>query len=245
MNFYECNSNDGCIIEQFLKTPFSRRTVEIKNILVKLERPQPDLQNLTKQCKTQGREVTRRFPVSIYQKHEWITGCNKLNKIFCWPCLFFLPNRDTIWLNPGYSDLNHLSAAVFNHEKTMSHLTAVLDMKTFGDVRIDLMLDSQLKHSVTTHNENVTKNRLVLRRLIDMTCFLGMQELSFRGHDETADSVNRGNFIEMMNVLAKYDSILSQHLNNAGQFRGTSPIIQNDLIESIAKLINPKYVIYC
>ena len=36
-------------------------------------------------------------------------------------------------------------------------------------------------------------NREVVKRLLDATACLGMQELSFRGHDEGENSNNKGN----------------------------------------------------
>lgn len=51
-----------------------------------------------------------------------------------------------------------------------------------------------------------------MRRLIDITCYLAKQELYFRGHNESVESANYGNFIECIKLLANYDEILSDHL---------------------------------
>jgi hypothetical protein len=47
----------------------------------------------------------------------------------------------------------------------------------------------------------VKKNREVLGRLINVTCFLEKQELAFRGHDESSTSLNKGNYIELIFLL--------------------------------------------
>ncbi|PNF41545.1 hypothetical protein B7P43_G12310 [Cryptotermes secundus] len=60
--------------------------------------------------------------------------------------------------------------------------------------------------------------------------------LAFRGHDESVASVNRGNYIEVLNMLARYDSDLHNHLESSTAFRGSSPDIQNELIHSISEL---------
>lgn len=108
----------------------------------------------------------------------------------------------------------------------------------FGENRIDEALSSQLKTANTQHNIQVRKNREVLKRLIDVTCYLANQELSFRGHNESVLSLNRGNYIEFLNVLKQYDPILSQHLETATVFKGTSMAIQNDLIKAVGELLN-------
>ena len=56
------------------------------------------------------------------------------------------------------------------------------------------------------------KNCEVQRRLIDTTTLLRRKELAFRGHDESAVSDNKGNYIEFADVVARYDEALSSNL---------------------------------
>ena len=79
-----------------------------------------------------------------------------------------------------------------------------------------------------------------LRRLIDAVCCLAKQELPFRGHDESSESVNKGNYIELLNLLRKYNSPLEAHFSVATVFKGTSPILQNDIIQAIADVLTDK-----
>ena len=104
-------------------------------------------------------------------------------------------------------------------------------MKTFGDTRVDLQLDEQHRNHTTAHNNKVRQNREILKRLINVVTFLGKQELAFRGHDESKDSGNKGNYLELLEFLAEYDSPLRSHLDSATVFIGTSNKIQNDLIQ--------------
>lgn len=46
----------------------------------------------------------------------------------------------------------------------------------------------------------------MLKRYVDVVCFLGMQELPFRGHNEGIASSNRGNYYECLQFLSEYDS---------------------------------------
>ena len=110
-------------------------------------------------------------------------------------------------------------------------------MKTFGDTRVDLHLDEQRRNHTSAHNNKVRQNREILKRLIDVVTFLGKQELAFRGHDESKDSENKGNYLELLEFLAGYDSPLRCHLDSATVFIGTSSQIQNDLIQSVAHVM--------
>lgn len=71
-----------------------------------------------------------------------------------------------------------------------------------------------------------------------MTSLLGRQELSFRGHDESSESSNKGNYREFTETLAKYDSVLSTQFESSTVFSGMSHTIQNDLISALAATIS-------
>ncbi|KAJ4431183.1 hypothetical protein ANN_19780 [Periplaneta americana] len=62
----------------------------------------------------------------------------------------------------------------------------------------------------------------------------GKQELAFRGHNESVESDNRGNYIEYLSSLSEFDHLLANHLESSTVFRGTSLAIQNDLIFAIS-----------
>ena len=51
-------------------------------------------------------------------------------------------------------------------------------------------LDTGHAALIKKHNEKVTKNRMILSRIIDILKFCGAHNLALRGHDETTESVN-------------------------------------------------------
>ncbi|KAJ9601818.1 hypothetical protein L9F63_000046, partial [Diploptera punctata] len=89
------------------------------------------------------------------------------------------------------------------------------------------------------HNNLVRKNRDIMRRFIDVVCFLSGQEMAFRGHDESRDSLklNKGNYVELVKLLSEYDEKLKYHLEHSTTFTGMSNLIQNDLIASISNIL--------
>ena len=176
----------------------------------------------------------RTFNSEMYSKTVWLCGSETLCKLFCWPCLLLGKDKSP-WNSKdrGYSDLNNLHTAISRHEKSESHIHAWIALGTFGKSRIDLLLDEQKRANIVKHNETVKQNREVLKRLTAATCFLGQQELAFRGHNESSDSNNRGNYVELIHLLAEFDDKLRAHLATATVFTGLSPIIQNDLIQSV------------
>uniref|UniRef100_H3B7Q0 DUF4371 domain-containing protein n=1 Tax=Latimeria chalumnae TaxID=7897 RepID=H3B7Q0_LATCH len=48
-------------------------------------------------------------------------------------------------------------------------------------------------------------------RIVSVARFLGKQGISFRGHNETEHSQNKGNFMECFNLLTKFDPLLQNY----------------------------------
>mgnify|MGYP005984234073 FL=1 len=158
-------------------------------------------------------------------------GCSTKSVLFCWPCILF-SNEKSLWNKNGFSDLNNLHKLIKRHSCSKAHIQAIVKEKTFAKIRIEHSLDNQLRISHEQHNQEVRKNREILKRLTDVVCFLGEHELAFRDHIESESSSNKGNYVDLLNLLAKYDEPLKFHLDNSKVFKGTSNLIQNDLIAS-------------
>lgn len=133
--------------------------------------------------------------------------------------------------------MNNFHKAADRHKKSENHLRSEIHHKTFGMNRIENSLDSLRHLHVSQYNGKVKRNREILTKLLDVTCFLATQELAFRGHDETEKSKNRGNFLELLDLLASENVVLKDHLANSTVFSGASAQIQNDLIDCIATVI--------
>ncbi|XP_046841831.1 zinc finger MYM-type protein 1-like [Xenia sp. Carnegie-2017] len=222
-----------CIVESLLSRSFGLRPFSEKREIVEGGRPTPELQGLHTTSKRSGKVFIRSFQTSNYDKYKWLAGSSKLNKLFCWPCLLFNSTDKTVLCKKGYDDLANLCNAVNRHEKTKTHLSSCLMNASFGRTRIDMQLDEQDRQHISAHNLVVHKNREVLRRFIDVVCFLGKQELSFRGRVELEESASRGNYVELIKLLSAYDPTLEQHLHTATVFSGLSNRIQNDLIIAV------------
>lgn len=227
-----------CAVANILVRPFSALTMEEKLLVVKRATPQPDMKNLKSYYSKSGKSMTRNFNRSSYSSHRWLCGSEKLNKIFCWPCLLFHSNQDRgVWSKTGFTDLNHLSAALKVHSSSKDHIDNAMAHKTFGRIRIDEALDHAREVAKTNHNFMVTKNRKGLRTLIDIVCYLGSHGLSFRGHDEREVSNNRGNYKDFCSFVALRDVSFAEFISKSSVFTGTSSAIQNDIIECVGKCL--------
>ncbi|KAF2906104.1 hypothetical protein ILUMI_00075 [Ignelater luminosus] len=113
----------------------------------------------------------------------------------------------------GWPSVGVIFSSAFNISKTSStHVAASVSLIAFGGTRIDCYLSQAFKESVAKFNERVKTDRRIVSRLIDAVCHLGMQELAFRRHDESGDSHNRGNYEDLLYLLAQQDERLNNHL---------------------------------
>jgi len=81
-------------------------------------------------------------------------------------------------------------------------------------------------------SDQIMKNRLCLKTSIDTIHFLSLQASAFRGHDESTESRNQANFLEMIKFIASYnDEVAKVVLENAPfNSKYTSPNIQKELL---------------
>ncbi|KAG6660505.1 hypothetical protein CIPAW_03G111900 [Carya illinoinensis] len=108
----------------------------------------------------------------------------------------------------------------------------------------DLLKQSQHIDKVMNaqNSEQILNNRLRVKTFIDVVRWLAFQGCAFTGHDETFDSKNRGNFLDMLKLLASYnDKVGKLVLENAHKSsKYNSPQIQKEILEVLAKKVRNK-----
>ncbi|CAB4035785.1 zinc finger MYM-type 1-like, partial [Paramuricea clavata] len=210
-----------------------------QNTIVK-QRPTPKLTITSK---------GRAFQESWYAKKDWLCGSSALKKLFCWPCLLFCPGKSPTWTKSGYNDMHGFLSDFKKHERSNSHMGAFKTWKMYGaGVRVDSLISQARRDEIQRHNEEVRQNREILKTITEAVLYLSRQESAFRGHDESEDSLSRGNYRELLESFAKFDSVFERRLHGrlaeserggvgGGRFTGVSPEIQNDLINCLDSII--------
>lgn len=77
--------------------------------------------------------------------------------------------------------------------------------------------------------------------LFRVTSFLGKQGIAFRGHSENEASQNKGNFLECMSLLTKFDPFLKQY-NMPSNATYLSNVSQNEMIQCCAEEVTESIV---
>ncbi|XP_073298470.1 uncharacterized protein [Primulina huaijiensis] len=186
----------------------------------------------------------RSFQFSWFVKFPWLEFSKIKERAFCFPCyLFDVPSsyqkKFTVEGFKNWKRVNCKTCPRKRHEGDCNslHSTAMQKWESLKNVsqHIDRRMNKQ--------SENIVKqNRLLIKTSIRAVRWLALQGCAFRGHDESVDSHNRGNFLELVKFQGELskeigDIILDKASKNA---KYTSPSIQQEILKIIADLLRSK-----
>lgn len=59
----------------------------------------------------------------------------------------------------------------------------------------------------------IERHRQHIMTVIDLVLFCAKQDISLRGHRENVDALNKGNFLELLDLVSKYDPEIKRRLD--------------------------------
>lgn len=90
----------------------------------------------------------------------------------------------------------------------------------------------------TERKKIVKDNRVFLTSICKVAVFCTRQDIGLRGHIECEGSLNRGNFLEILDVMASENPVLRKRRENSpGNAKYTSKTTQNDLLKAASAII--------
>lgn len=215
-------------LEEFKKINFKNLTSEMIK-LIKKERQTPNLVNLQYE-RSNGRIVL--FKIDLYKKHKWLAGCHVKDVLYCFWCVLAKAGKNN-WSTKGISNINSISKSIKEHEKTKLHLDSEMNFKNLGRRNLLDIFNTEKAKNLRKLTELQDKNRRYMSSLFRITIFLSRQGLAFRGNQEDNDSLNKGNFIELVEFVSFENSIVNEFLINQKN-KMLSSKIQNELIEIVS-----------
>jgi hypothetical protein len=163
-----------------------------------------------------------------FQNFPWIEYSVKKDAAFCFMCYLFKSKANkgkgtSAFTSDGWNNSNKGFEALLKHVGSMSHKTT--EEIYLGFINPNAAIDNKIE-KWSDDDRNLYKIRLTY----SLRClkFLLHRGLSFCGHDESEETSNRGNFIEILKFLAVNSEEVNKYvLNNApGNCTLTSPKIQ-------------------
>ena len=97
------------------------------------------------------------------------------------------------------------------HEQSKAHRSAAEYLTNARSMH--KRSDSVAKQISSAHRREVELNRRNVYRLFETILFLGRQNITFRGHDESVSSLNKGNYLELLEFRSRECTELATHLS--------------------------------
>ena len=185
----------------------------------------------------------RRFNFNWFKLYPWLEYSLVTDKVYCFPCRHFsISLKQDVFTSVGFQAWNRATGqdcktnALLQH-KNSDELSLSVEKhmlyKSLQSAEKDVaqMIDSE-------HKKQVLENRHYLKSIAEILRLTALQNLAQRGHREDEDSDNRGNFLEMLDLLAGHDEVIQKRLadgpNNA---KYTHHSIQDAVLKIMADLV--------
>ncbi|XP_024597282.1 zinc finger MYM-type protein 1 isoform X3 [Neophocaena asiaeorientalis asiaeorientalis] len=170
-------------------------------------------------------------------KKSWCSNFQQLENsikkdvIFCYSCQLFCQKKFS------YGGESFAAQGISNWKKTLEkfrkHEKSEMHSKSLQFWREYQFCDETVNDSLSNHSKQIEGNKKYLKLIIENILFLGKQCLLLRGNDQSVSSVNKGNFLELLEIRAKDKGEEIFRLTNSQVDFYNSTQIQNDIIEII------------
>ncbi|CAI6376818.1 unnamed protein product [Macrosiphum euphorbiae] len=177
-------------------------------------------------------------------RRQWLIYSISKDAIYCFPCLLFSKKnkiRTSSFWDGGFSDWKHLNPRIKEHENSDYHSNCVNDWKEFEKRLEDgKTIDDELQQII--QNEK-NKWRHILKIVTRIILFCSNNNLPLRGSSEKMFNQNCGIFLNLIELLSHYDTVLLDHIKSINSCSSKnklsyfSPTIQNELIVLLGKKV--------
>ncbi|XP_016002765.1 zinc finger MYM-type protein 1 isoform X1 [Rousettus aegyptiacus] len=187
----------------------------------------PKFTSKVQKVKGKSRSI-KKFWCSNFQQLE-----NSVTKdvTFCYSCQLFCQK------NFSYERESFATQGVSNWKKTLEkfrkHEKSKMHLKSLQFWRDYQFCDEAVNENLSVRSKQIEGNKKFLKLIIENILFLGKQCLPLRENDQSVSSVNKGNFLELLEIRAKdKGEEIFQLMNSQVDFYNSTQI-QNDIIETI------------
>ncbi|KFM62958.1 Zinc finger MYM-type protein 1, partial [Stegodyphus mimosarum] len=173
-------------------------------------------------------------------KRDWLIFSESTGKFFCYKCILFKsdlpgnPNLCNQFLT-GFNDWKNAHSRISSHEVSKEHFASISALVNYQQTRkIDETFDI-VKEKESTYWTTV------LRRVVEVIKFLAERGLAFRGDNEIHGDPSNGNFLGCIDLLAKFDPFLEEHVRRYGNpGRGKVSYLSSTTYEELIILLGSK-----
>jgi len=199
-----------------------------------------------------GKKHQRSFQSKWFEGRKWLEYSKDYDAAFCFPCrVFGTAIYDETFQKTGFRQWHRAletNRGFAKHAMSQQHEINMNSWQTFlSSEPIDAQLNAERRRILELGNKERQNRYEVLPILLDVTNTLAKLHLPFRGHDETETSSNKGVFLEVVELVSRWNADLANHLKQASAKPKsypsyTSPSSQNEMIQYSAQYVREKIV---
>ena len=168
----------------------------------------------------------RSFQEHWYTKFLWLEYSPGIDAAFCFPCRLTVSvgldkhgKPDQAFISRGIKNWKSAVSDFRDHKASLSHTSSMGVWQSLK--QLDVKGSSVAQQMSSGYQAQILLNRSNVKKIFEAILFLGRQGLPLRGHAETDQSLNRGNFLELLELMSRSSPDLKRHLQ--GRTHYTSP----------------------
>ena len=162
---------------------------------------------------------SRSFNPAWYSIYPWLEYSIQKDACYCYSCRLLGSGPgskcEKIFTLVGFKDWKHAtgkSGVLSKHDASCVHRKSVISWNQYK-------INSERKTSIsdrleTCRSQQITQNRHYMKTLAEIILLCSHQEIALHGHIEDESSMNRGNFLEILNLVANHDPVIKDQLKN-------------------------------
>lgn len=180
---------------------------------------------------------SRMFSSFWYQKFNWLEYSPLKDMAFCYCCRHFSVGHvpEIVFSKTGFNNWKKAIISFSKHANSDAHKLAAYawteckeKLLASTTPRIQSLLNEQ-------HNKTVRENRDYIKALLITLRFTACQGIGQRGHIENSDSINKGNFFELLNCIAEFNPVIKKKIEDMPKnAKYTHHDIQNEMLNIMA-----------
>ena len=216
-------------------------TVHLSTDISKSKNDAPVQPNLNIFPTTLMGDRRRCFRQNWYTLHPWLEYSVIMDSTYCYACRHFSTPKapDTVFVStPGFRNWKNATmrkAGFSVHAKSERHKCAMIAWRDYQSaVKNDATLADILNKE---HTKQVQENRAYIKTIGEVLLLTATQNIAQRGHDESEESNNKGNFREILSTVANHDPLVKRRLTSINNAKYTSKIIQNEVLGCLAEKV--------
>ncbi|XP_062021391.1 uncharacterized protein LOC133737947 [Rosa rugosa] len=185
----------------------------------------------------------QKFCHKWFKDWHWLEYSIELDKAYCFPCFLFdsYPSHHPAFTEYGFQGWKNVMS---KQSGILGHVGGVNSPHNTCMHKWDTLRNpsKHIERVISTQSsQEVANNRLRLNSTIESVRLLANQGCAFRGHDESANSSNGGNFNAVLQAFGRVNLEVHKVLHNApGNAKYISPIIQRQILNILGNKVRTK-----